>query len=205
MRTARYALATAFSLGAGYSVMAVPVAPTILLTINDSDPSAVTITATEMAANASSQIDSITLSDGIDLEDFFQADESGTSSAPMLNGSLEGSGTGMAYGNVGVDDYSTGGSAPAYDLHLYTASQTTSQTFSTSPPAFTGSWTIDLTDLGIDVADLPRAGSSGSIVVGDSASSAANGNEPLTIIGNWQVVSDVPEPSTYALMGFSLA
>ncbi len=169
--------------------------PPVLLTINDSNPSAVTITAT--GADAALDFSGSTANAGVDLLQFFGIDESGMTFGQDLTGALTASGVSVSYNDVDRDDYSTGGGAVYTDLELYvdvnSPGQGDTETFSTTAPAFTGSWTIDLSSLGVDSSALPSAGSEGSILSG-------NYGAPGQVIGAWEVTSDVPEPSATSLL-----
>ena len=163
----------------------------ILLTINDSNPSAVTITAT--GSDAALDATGTTANDGVDLLQFFSTDEFGNLFGQDLTGTLTADGVSVPFNDVNVDDYSTGGGTPYVDLELYvdngSPGETDTETFSTSSSAFTGTWTIDFSSLGIDSSALPTAGSEGNILSGYYG-------DPGAVIGSWEVASAVPEPST---------
>ena len=163
----------------------------VLLTINDSNPSAVTITATDL--NPIVDATGNTANDGVDLLQFFSADEFGNLFGQDLTGTLTASGVSVPFNDVNVDDYSAGGGTPYVDLELYvdtgSPGATDTETFSTGSSAFTGTWTIDFSSLGIDGSALPAAGSGGNILSG-------NFGNPGAVIGSWEVASAVPEPST---------
>lgn len=186
-------MGTAFILGMGLANSSATLP--FLLTINDSDPAAVTITATGLdpIQNDSS---GRTANDGVDLLSFFSQDEIGMSAGQFLPGStLEGGNLTLSYNDVWSDDYSTG-NANFYDLSLYvdisSPGSGDSQTFSTSQSAFTGSWTLNLSTLGINSSALPTPGSSGQILSGSS-------QNPGVVIGAWQV-DPVPEPTGGSLL-----
>jgi hypothetical protein len=159
----------------------------ILLTIDDSNPSAVTITATgnDPLVNASGN----TANEGVDLLQFFTQNESGMTFGQRLLGALTGGNIGVNYNDVYSDNQSTG-NLTYPDMELYvdfaSAGQANTENFSTTQPAFSGTWTINLSALGVTSAALPAAGTEGSIISGYSAN-------PGAIIGQWQVVA-VPEP-----------
>ena len=167
----------------------------ILLTINDSNPSAVTVTATGL--DAALDFSGNTANEGVDLLQFFGLDESGISLGQNLAGTLAGGNISVSYNDVNRDDYSTGGGAVYTDLELYvdinSPGQGDTETFSTNSSAFTGSWTIDLSSLGVDSSALPSAGSVGNILSGDNGT-------PGQEIGSWEVTTDVPEPSATSLL-----
>lgn len=182
MKSKTVLLLTALSLGMGLGKSS----GSILLTINDTDPSAVTITATGLNsdANASGQ----TLNDGVDLLGFFSQDEFGLFGESLPNSTLTGGDSTIPYNDLAADSYSVEDSYR--DLELYVdvtvTASTNAQTFSTSESAFTGSWTINLSDLGVDASALPTPGSQGNIISGYSF-------HPGEVIGQWQVAA-VPEP-----------
>ena len=167
----------------------------ILLTINDSNPSAVTITAT--GVNSAVNFDS-TVNEGVDLLSFFSVDEAGMDVGQDSTGNLQGGGSEISYNAVYSDNDSSAGGAN-FDLKLYVDDTSpgsgTLENFSTTQAAFTGSWTFDLSSFGVDPSALPAAGTDGEILSGNSLSSV-----PGEVIGDWQVVSSVPEPATTSLL-----
>ncbi len=170
----------------------------VLLTIDDSNPSAVVITAT--SSNALGNFSGNTAAEGVDLLSFFTVDESGMSGGQFAGGTLQGGGDGVAYDSVKSDnDPASGGLNVDLNLYLSLASSGSgnTETFSSSQTAFTGTWTIDLASLGVDVSDLPTAGTAGSLISGDSAN-------PGQILGGWQVAA-VPEPGTLGLVTLGAA
>jgi hypothetical protein len=160
-----------------------------LLTIDDSNPADVIITATGLnpsngATNA--------VSSGVDLLAFFTIDVNYTSGNTPLTGTLTGGNSGVAYDGAVRDNQSTAGGANV-DLNLFVSPGPNSgslQTFDPSQPAFTGFFALDLSAL--DVLSLPTLGTSGNIISGYSG-----GVGP--IIGTWVVV---PEPTTTGLTVF---
>ena len=167
----------------------------VLLSINDADPAAVIITATGL--NPSVNDSSNTANNGVDLLGFFAASEFGMTLGQDLTGTLVGGNTGVSYNDAYRDNYSTGGGSSYTDLELYvdinSPGENRTESFSTSQPAFTGSWTIDLSNLGIDAAALPAAGTQGEILSGFSG-------DPGNVIGAWEVTSPVPEPTATSLL-----
>ncbi|HXT11380.1 MAG TPA: PEP-CTERM sorting domain-containing protein [Candidatus Angelobacter sp.] len=158
--------------------------PPVLLTISDSNPAAVTITATgaDPMVNDSSQVGL----GGVDLLGFF------TQSSPSVGGpvgtsTLRGGSLADPYDTLQVDNSGSG----TVNLNLY-VNNANPETFSTTQPAFTGSWTMDLTTFGVGSSALPTPGTSGQIIVGFT------GN-PGPVIGEWQVAA-VPEPATGSLL-----
>ena len=165
----------------------------VLLTIDDSNPGAVTITATTLSANANA---STSINDGIDLLNFLVGNlsipstGSPVTSSNLTSGNLTGSGP--YYDSWAPDDIDTPGGP---DLTLY-SSGTGTETFTTMTTAFTGTLTLDLTG-----EPLPVAGTSGTIVTGYSGDSPNN-----TSIGQWKVESvSAPEPSSWMLLFGSFA
>ncbi|HEY4284631.1 MAG TPA: hypothetical protein VGM62_16335 [Chthoniobacterales bacterium] len=169
--------------------------PRYLLTIDTSNPSAVTVTSTGLSAVVNDS--SISGRIGAELLGFFSQDEYSLFNVAPPNSTLTASGLTLSYNNIGSDNYSTGGGENSYlDLGFYVNDASPAandpQTFSTSQPAFSGSWTIDFASLGIDASALPTAGAQGEILSGFSG-------QPGTIIGSWQVAA-VPEPGTGSLV-----
>jgi hypothetical protein len=177
---------SALVLTAGLFAAAFPAAGQgIILTIDESSPSLITITGT---GNNAIQTDGTTLANaGVDLMNFF------TAAVPV--GTTPGSGSSLQPVNGGIvyefwksDTYQ---GAALQDLNLFSATPV-SQTFTSGSPAFIGTATIDLSAYS---AYLPTTvGDFGFIYAGNS-SGPGNGSP----IGIWQVVA-VPEPSAIALL-----
>jgi uncharacterized protein (TIGR03382 family) len=184
----------AFAL-AGSAGFAGPSYP-LLLTVNDSDPTAVTITATTQGPAI--DYNGNTVNEGVDLLGFFSSDESGMTVGPVLSGTLQGGDSGFSYDDVNSDNESSGGGS-YFDLQLSldpaSPGSGTLENFTTGQPAFTGSWTIDLSSLGVDASALPAAGTEGEIISGYSGGVG-------DVIGDWQVVATdpTPEPGTGSLL-----
>ena len=169
----------------------------VLLIVNDSNPSAVTITATGNVPTATCT--DIMVNYGADLLSFFTSDAftGGTGigeSSWHWSGtgfSLTANGAGVPYATAEADNLSTDASEDyqgAYvDLNLYVAGFDTGsanlQDFNTAQTAFTGSLTINFTSFGI-ASLLPPPGSSGYVVDGDVNSLFEVG---ASIIGTWEV------------------
>lgn len=172
----------------------------VLLTINDSNPAAVVLTAT--GAHAGVNDNSNTANEGVDLLQFFTLDQVNMTFGQDLTGTLTGGNIGVNYDDVFSDNQSSAGGA-FLDMELYvdlnSPGQGNTETFSTTQPAFSGTWTIDLASLGVTSQALPAAGTEGNIISGYS------GN-PGAVIGQWQVEA-VPEPGTISLAvaGFAVA
>jgi hypothetical protein len=165
----------------------------ILLTIDDSNPAAVVITATGNDASLPGMATSTSASinDGIDLLNFLVGNTTiplngiPVTSSNLTSGNL--TGTGPDYNSWAPDAIDSPG---APDLTLYSSSSGT-EIFTTTSAAFTGTLTVDLTG-----EPLPSAGSVGTIVTGFSADSPNN-----TPIGEWKVESvSAPEPSSWILL-----
>jgi len=160
----------------------------VLLTIDDSDPSAVVITATGFAPAVNS---GKFASSGVDLLTFFRTGQTGLLGS-SFNTTLFGGGSPSPYSDVRSDNFSTsGGSSVDLNLFIVTGSGDL-QGFTTTQPAFTGSWTIDLSGLGVSAPDLPTSGTTGDILTGFSGDQGA-------IIGQWEV-GPVPEPGVGSLL-----
>lgn len=158
----------------------------VLLTVNDSNPSAVTITATANAPGVDAT--NCIVNYGVDLFGFFTANAwaNGIWHWADSSYSLAGNGVGYPYATAEPDDFSDNQSAAGFiDLNVYLASfdsgHTNLQTFLTSKPAFTGSLTIDFSSLGV-TSLLPAPGASGYVVTGNSLYP-----QSAAIIGKWEV------------------
>lgn len=158
----------------------------VLLIVNDSNPSAVTITAT---ANAPTVDDTNCIANyGVDLFGFFTANAwaNGTWHWAETGYTLTANGVGYPYATAEPDDFSDNQGTDGFiDLDIYIASfdtgQANPQKFLTSQPAFTGSLTIDFSSLGV-AALLPPPGASGYVVTSDSLYP-----QYAAIIGKWEV------------------
>jgi hypothetical protein len=170
---------SALVLAAGYFAGTFPVAgQSILIDINQADPSAVQFIATVTGplVNDSSALNYA----GVDLISYFTAP---VGSAFGVTGTLTPAGTTAAYNAWFPDNLLNGDSL--VDMNLFVAGSPQLQNFVTSSPAFTGTATINLSSL---LAELPATGTSGYIYSGYSRSTGQ-------IIGEWVVV---PEPSVEA-------
>lgn len=152
-----------------------------MILVDDSNPSAVTLTATTALSAAN---DSTTTSgDGILLLGLFTSNIGSSPFGPALSDGLQPVLSGDLYNTWSGDHHS---SASYLDLGIYDNVGSTTQTFSTSSQAFTGSMTIDLSSVGFA---LPAAGASGNILAGWSGHTGGE-------LGTYLVV--VPEPSVAA-------
>ncbi|MCP5516829.1 MAG: PEP-CTERM sorting domain-containing protein [Verrucomicrobiales bacterium] len=162
----------------------------VLLQVNVSDPTAVTITAT--SAHATLNDNSASTFAGVTLADFFNA-PAGLNVFFMTFSTLSPAGTAQTYNWFYNNDLSA--SDRGLNLYRDLASPQT-QIFTTAAPAFTGSATLDLTKLGgvvLPLGLLPTVGTIGNLVVGDGEGAGSGAT-----IGQWQVV--VPEPSTWGVV-----
>ena len=179
----------ALTLVTGLVMATLPVAgQSILITIDQYHPNAVTFTATGNFATAddSSQLELF----GVDLTGYFSGVPD---SGGALPGSLTPAGTSSPFDSWAGDDYF--GAGTNVDLNFYSSTSSDTETFSTSSSAFTGTTTIDLSSF---LAQLPVTGTMGEIYSGYS-------RNPGVPIGMWEVV---PEPSSLAqliLGGFALS
>ena len=163
------------------------------IVINESNPSAVVITATGSRALGT---DGTTAANfGVDLANFFTAAVSIGAQSASGSSSLQPATGGNIYNYYDSDTYHATGGA-LLDLNLY-SSGTSAQTFTSGSAAFnTGTEVIDLSAY---LADLPTTlYASGTIYAGNS-SGPGNG----TVIGNWEItaIPPVPEPTTLVLGG----
>lgn len=162
---------------------------TFLLTIDDSNLSAVVITATGFASETDDS--STSTYDGVNLLQFFTADVTSAAKGALVGDLASMSSLGPSFSYYRWDaDHASGSYV---DLNLYGRSAVTeTQEFSTNWAAFTGSVTIDFSAY---ATALPALGTHGDILAGWS------GNEGQ-VIGSWVVV---PEPSPVGLFLLGLA
>lgn len=149
-----------------------------LLTVDTSNPAAVTVTSTGEEPEAGDS--STTTYDGVTLLGFFTSEELLGDSYALSSSTLQPAGATVSYTLWTVDNYS----GTAVDLNLYEDEAYQDQIFSLSDPAFTGTATLDLSGY-----SLPAAGTTGNILAGYSGYSGA-------IIGQYRVV---PEPHAFPL------
>jgi len=168
----------------GGSAYAFAVEP-VLLTIDLTDPCNAVITAT--GAFSSTDDSSTVEGAGVDLNNFLVFSPEGSSTSSSY-GSLTPSGAETSYDTVGLDN----ASGSWVDLNLYVSGGSVeTQSFSSTSSAFTGTWTVDLSQY---VGELPSVGTTGNIMAGFSRTEGST-------IGLWEIVS-VPEPSQYGLYAF---
>ncbi len=169
---------SALVLAAGLFAATFPAAgQSILININEANPSAVQFIAVANNAFAASSINNLF---GVDLISYFTL--APASVAGTVTGTLIPAGTTPAYNQWFPDNLNV---ANNVDLNLFVTTTSQVQTFTTTSPAFTGTATINLLSL---LASLPSTGTQGNIFSGDIRS-------PGTLIGKWVVV---PEPSVEA-------
>ena len=177
----------ALVLAAGLFAATLPAAgQSILININQGNPSAVQFTATvnNSFANDSSQFNTF----GVDLINYFTA---ATAAGGFVTGTLTPAGTSVAYDTWSPDNLHFGNNV---DLNLYNNSTVQVQTFSTSSRAFTGTAIISLSGY-----NLPATGASGNIYSGDARSPGG------VIIGTWTVVPEPPVTAQLAMGAMVLA
>lgn len=162
----------------------------ILIQIDVSSPSAVKFTATTMAPAYTYGNVSVTTFLGITLTTFFT---SGVAAIPVPN-SLD------ALSSV-ISIYQTDNPlpqasfdnlfAPDYrNLNLHSTLSEDPMAFSTGTQALSGE---AIYDLSTQAPYLPDVGTIGDIHIGNYSGS------PGTVLGQWEVVGAIPEPSTYAI------
>ena len=170
-------------------------APDFLFIINDSDPGAVTFTAT--VNNPINSDASHVFYDGIDLMSLFTNPVASlpTNLTPIVTGTglttfIDGT---PVYDSSYVDHVS----GSEIDFNLYTrtiAALTTTETFDSTQQAFTGTATVDLSDY---ASLLPAYGAIGSVFAGYSGQNDPNSENPLVFLGDYEVI---PEPSPWSLL-----
>ncbi len=186
-RCRRYALAAVCLLAAVLPASA----GTILLEIDVSDPSAVTLTPT----GASSITDDSTsdMFDGVTLIGFFAED--------FRASNVFGSFTGLeprsaAFFNREYTNYDNDfGGVGLRDLNLYSDDTGWTQRFATNQPAFTGVGVIDFIDSGSEPAPVFQPGTIGHIIAGDTDFGSGD------VIGQFQIVGGTPIPEPVAALG----
>jgi len=183
--------ASALVLAAGLFAASFPAAgQSILININQANPSAVTFTATTANSAANSTVFNLY---GVDLISYFTT--APAVAAAAVTGNLTPAGTTAAYTEWIPDSFLAAGKY--VDLNLYDTSNPQTQVFSTSVQALTNTATINLSSL---LADLPKNGASGNIYSGNSHSPGQN-----WLIGTWTVVPEPPVGAQMALGALALA
>lgn len=157
----------------------------VILIIDISDPSHVTFTSTN--ANAQNDDEDSWLQEGISLIGFFQASVEELYFFDTPSG-LQSPGGSFAYSTLtGINFFDPLSPDTYQDLSIFGSGFST-QDFTTSARALSGSSTADLTDL---QASLPAVGSTGDIYSGDGISFGG------PVIGQYTVV---PEPAAIGLL-----
>lgn len=162
---------------------AAPAFGQMVLVINESNPAAVTITAT--GANSAVSSSGTYYYDGIDLLGFFKNSGTPPTDTPVVSSSLGAMVTPLAYTIWSSDKLDGTG---RYPLDLWRDGAAVTQEFLSGQQAFSGSATIDL---GAWTSLLPAPGSTGSVIAGYSGT-YFGGYAGAPVIGGWTVV--VPEP-----------
>ena len=169
---------SALVLAVGLFAAAFPAAgQSILICINEVNPSAVQFVAVANNSFAASSVNNLF---GVDLISYFTVAPAAVASP--AGGTLIPAGTTTAYNEWFPDNLNV---ANNFDLNLYATTTSQVETFTTSSPAFTGTAIMNLSGF---LASLPATGISGNIYSGDIRS-------PGVLIGRWTVV---PEPSVEA-------
>ncbi len=169
----------------------------VLLEIDVSNPSAVVFTATD--AFSAQNHNSATTYDGISILNFFTSnsafidynDQAVPGDWAFVSSDLSPSGTADLYDSIGTFNIEVSTSwAAGNDLCINGYQKYSTQVFSTSQTAFTGSAVKDMAGGFQDnSAYLPAVGTMGDIIVGYEQSNP--------VIGQWQIV---PEPSSIGLI-----
>lgn len=169
---------SALVVAAGLLAAAFPVAgQSVLITIDDTTPSAVTFTTT--GANSYANNATVYNLFGVDLIGFFTSVPSTTTG--VVTGGLTPNGTVISYNEWAADSYQN---SAVRDLNIYATTFAQYQNFSTGSSALTGTATIDLSSV---AASLPAGYATGNIYSGDV-------RQPGVLIGKWVV----PEPPVEA-------
>ena len=159
----------------------------ILITIDDSNPNAVTFTATGNAPGVSDSTHFY--SQGLTFDNFYNT------TAPINSGadlSVAGSSLATGVGGAGSPVYNSE-QADGTGIQLYSYLVGSTETFSTGTGAFIGTTTFNLSTTS---TLLPSFGTMGNLYAGSSALFSL----PPVLIGQYKVVQATPEPSQYALM-----
>jgi hypothetical protein len=152
----------------------------VLISVDVSDPAAVSFSATDELLLISDS--SARNTEGVTLVSFFTADSSlgdTTNPTPVTGSLIARDNTFNAY-NYALNEY---GFLTLTDMNLVHNSEENLQFFRAGEPAFLGISTINLS-----TASLPSPGASGDIKVGDTINGSG------VVLGQWAVV---PEPSAF--------
>ncbi|MEM9081066.1 MAG: PEP-CTERM sorting domain-containing protein [Verrucomicrobiota bacterium] len=160
----------------------------VLLTIDPSNPSAVTFAATSNAAEVDEVFSTSTLG-GITLVNILAAPNPAAFDPRSSSGASSLLSDGMSIDRL-ESITSNDGNTNATSLTLWdnTSNNGEGMDFSTSSPAFSGSAAFDLSEATFTI------GSTGNIISGDTVSGSGS------IIGQWRVV---PEPSSSLLLALA--
>lgn len=147
---------------------------------------------------------------GITIENFFTSSVdyaaaipiTGTLTANTLDPIPPG---GKVYTELGTFNYDAndGAFAAGNDLSVYKgAGDNPNQVFTTSTQAFTGESTVNFSS---NIAALPAMGATGNVISGyfNDGRNDVNQGQHSSVIGQWQVVEVVPEPSSTALIAMA--
>jgi len=179
--TVGLALTTLPAFGVGYT-----------LTINESNPGAVVISAAGFAQGNDTNTPATF---GVDLVNFLTTAATINSTAASSS-TLGASMSGPVLNSFESDTFHATGAAKL-DLNLFSTASSLTEWFEVGNLAFAGS---DAVNLSAFAADLPTAGTTGSIYTGDSS-----GGQGI-VVGTWDVTAaPVPEPTTLALAGLGFA
>jgi hypothetical protein len=185
---------------AGVMVATLVVAPlqaAVLITVDVSDPTAVTFTATGSASQVEDSSSSVR--NGIDLLAFFSSEPS-YAYGEVLGNLTPPSERGVSYNNWSIDGDRSGNNRVHLNLlgwtgAVYPAPEDALQNFTTTAAVFTGAGKINLSTL---TTAFPAPGTSGDIIVGSGVFGSR------AVIGQWTVVG-VPEPASLTLLAVGAA
>ena len=182
----------------GWMLVAVPMGNAgIVLSINVSNASAVTFTATGVVPDNDPA--TVAMNDGFTIENFFTSNQSifvnNITGQKILGGNLSPNGNAEVYNRVGTFEFSDndGFYKSGNDLSFVNTDAgilNQDQVFSTASAAFSGTATLDLSG---SAAALPTFGASGTLYSGFLQSGTSGHG---TVIGQYTVV---PEPEAYGL------
>jgi hypothetical protein len=168
----------------------VPSEAAIVLQIDITNPNAVVFRSTTANAQSNGSADA-DYEGGITIENFFISARNITT-AVALSGNLTSSGATASFNELVTFNFGNSTPVSADDLSVYHAPLNTGgvQTFSTSLQAFTGSGSVDLST---HASALWAVGQTGDVLL-----SYQNVGGQRVVIGQWEIVSSIPEPSAYA-------
>ncbi|CAN5451652.1 hypothetical protein BH09VER1_BH09VER1_36070 [soil metagenome] len=156
-------------------------AQNFVLTIDVTNPSAVTIVTTGSFSSADSSATST--AEGVDLLNFFTAEISGSGFTNYSN--LVPADTMVLFDRWYIDN----ASGSNVDLNLYNGNPGTPQTFTTTTPVFSGSASYNFSAFASQLP-LSTSGATGNVIAGDSSGDKV-------VLGTWQIV---PEPGACGLL-----